>query len=110
MATDGLRIRGHPWESVVCSITSESRSMRAHLSALLLLAAAPAAAQDVTVPADHPRVKAALDQLRAQNAWTLDQQESICEVPAPPFKEAQRAAEYKRRLEALGFRDVRIDA
>ena len=47
--------------------------------------------------------------LKADNAWTIAQQRSICEIPAPPFKEAARAAEYKRRLEALGLR-ARLDA
>src|SRR5688500_10467195 len=56
------------------------------------------------------RSRKALDTIRTSNAWTLDQQASICEVEAPPFKEARRAAEYKRRFEALGLRNVRIDA
>jgi tripeptide aminopeptidase len=47
--------------------------------------------------------------LKADNAWTIAQQKSICEIPAPPFKEATRGAEYKRRLEALGLK-ARIDA
>ena len=47
--------------------------------------------------------------LRADNAWTVQQQRTICEVPAPPFKEAARAAEFRRRLEALGLRS-RIDS
>jgi acetylornithine deacetylase/succinyl-diaminopimelate desuccinylase-like protein len=51
-----------------------------------------------------------LAQLERDNAWTLEQQVSICEVAAPPFKEQARAAEYKRRLEQLGLRNVRIDA
>ena len=52
---------------------------------------------------------AAVAMLKADNAWTLAQQRSICEIPAPPFKETARAAEFKRRLEALGLR-VRVDA
>jgi acetylornithine deacetylase/succinyl-diaminopimelate desuccinylase-like protein len=60
--------------------------------------------------ARHAAVRKALDTLRASNAWTLDQQASICEVPAPPFKEQARGAEYRRRFEALGLRNVRIDA
>jgi acetylornithine deacetylase/succinyl-diaminopimelate desuccinylase-like protein len=48
--------------------------------------------------------------MRTDNAWTLDEQESICEIPAPPFGEAKRAAEFRRRLVALGLRDARIDA
>jgi acetylornithine deacetylase/succinyl-diaminopimelate desuccinylase-like protein len=51
----------------------------------------------------------ALARIKADNAWTLDQQQSICEIPAPPFKETARGQEYKRRLEALGL-TVRIDS
>jgi acetylornithine deacetylase/succinyl-diaminopimelate desuccinylase-like protein len=55
-------------------------------------------------------VRKAVDTIRATNAWTLDQQVSICEIPAPPFKEQARGQEMKRRFEALGLRSVRIDA
>ncbi|MDF1503965.1 M20/M25/M40 family metallo-hydrolase [Roseisolibacter sp. H3M3-2] len=55
-------------------------------------------------------MKRALDSLKATNAWTLDQQASICEVPAPPFKEQARGQELKRRFEQLGLRSVRVDA
>ena len=54
-------------------------------------------------------VDAILASLKTDNAWTLSQQKSICEVPAPPFKEAARAAEFKRRLETLGLK-ARLDA
>src|SRR5688500_15541647 len=86
-------------------------SKRAILKAgtALLLLSGPAAAQ-MPIPSAHPRVKAALDVIKADNAWTVEQQVSICEIPAPPFKETVRGAEYKRRLEALGLRNVRIDA
>jgi tripeptide aminopeptidase len=55
-------------------------------------------------------VRAAIDRIKADNAWTIDQQISICEIPAPPFKEERRAAEMKKRFEALGLRNVRIDS
>jgi acetylornithine deacetylase/succinyl-diaminopimelate desuccinylase-like protein len=58
---------------------------------------------------DNARVRALLQLLRDDNAWTLAQQTSICEIPAPPFGEARRAAEYRRRLAALGLR-ARIDS
>ncbi|HEX5632322.1 MAG TPA: M20/M25/M40 family metallo-hydrolase, partial [Gemmatimonadales bacterium] len=79
------------------------------LPALLAAPAALPAQQAPTVPADLPRVKAVLDRVRADNAWTVEQQVSICEIPAPPFKEQARAAEYKRRFDALGLR-ARIDS
>lgn len=71
---------------------------------------ATVAAQAPVIPSAHPKVSAALAAIQKDNAWTLAQQASICEIPAPPFKEAVRAAEYKRRFEAIGFKDVRIDA
>jgi tripeptide aminopeptidase len=51
-----------------------------------------------------------MDRIRTDNAWTVDQQVSICEIPAPPFKEERRGEEMKRRFEALGLRNVRIDS
>jgi acetylornithine deacetylase/succinyl-diaminopimelate desuccinylase-like protein len=77
-----------------------------------LLATAPSAlrAQTAATPTDDPRVRAALQIIRDDNAWTLGQQVSLCEIPAPPFGEARRAAEYRRQLVALGLRNVRVDA
>lgn len=57
-----------------------------------------------------PAVQAMLAQLKADNAWTLAQQKSLCEIPAPPFKEAARAEEYRKRFVALGLQKVRVDA
>ncbi len=75
--------------------------MRRLALGLGLLAAAPlgAAAQ---LP-DDPAVRRALSLLERDNAWTLEQQVSLCEIPAPPFKEEHRAAEYARRFQALGY-------
>ena len=71
----------------------------------------PALAQSPRKRAARARpVQAALDQLRTDNAWTLEQQRTICEVAAPPFREAARAEEMVRRFRALGFKSVRIDA
>src|SRR6185295_4821522 len=63
-----------------------------------------------TIPASNARVRAALDILKADNAWTLQQQIELTQIPSPPFKESARGAEYKKRLEALGLRNVRVDA
>ena len=67
-------------------------------------------AQSLSIPSDNPRVRAALDTIKAQNEWTVSQQISICEIPAPPFMEARRGAEYVRRLRALGLTNVRVDS
>ena len=81
------------------------------LSILLALTAATTiAGQTLPIPHDNPRLRAALDTIKAQESWTIDQQVSLCEIPAPPFKEATRAAEYRRRLQALGIANARIDS
>jgi tripeptide aminopeptidase len=83
---------------------------------MLLSAIAPAVAfaqqvqQPVAIPSDHPAIKVALEAIQRDNAWTLEQQVSICEIPAPPFKEEARAAEMKRRFESLGLTNVRLDS
>src|SRR5438105_2739075 len=68
------------------------------------------AGQALPIPRDNPRLRAALDTIKAQEAWTIDQQVSLCEIPAPYLKEATRAAEYRRRLQALGIANVRVDS
>ncbi len=91
------------------------------LAALLLGAIAPLAAQgtrsaakvstpDVAAIAKHPAVVQALAAIERDNSWTLDQQVSLCEIPAPPFKEAARGRALRDRFVALGVQQVRIDA
>ena len=82
----------------------------AAIAAACAVGTAPALAQNLPVPMNDARLRAALETIKRDNAWTLDQQVSICEIPAPPFKEAARAAELKRRLEGLGLANVRIDS
>jgi tripeptide aminopeptidase len=81
------------------------------LTAFLLALPAVVAAQG-TPPADRylTRLQPALSALQRDNAWTLDQQVAVCQVPAPPFKEAARAAWYQQALIRLGYPDTRIDA
>ncbi|MEP6492396.1 MAG: M20/M25/M40 family metallo-hydrolase [bacterium] len=80
-----------------------------YLSAALMLAATTVAAQSV-LPTTNAKVRAALELIKADNAWTIQQQVELTQIPSPPFKEAKRGAEYKRRLEALGLKNVRIDS
>ncbi len=82
---------------------------RLRFATIVLLLAAPLPAQ-VVLPSSNPKVRAALDIIKADNAWTLQQQVELTQIPAPPFKETARGLEYKKRLEALGFRNVRIDS
>jgi len=75
------------------------------------IAPSPAAAQAVpTLPSDHPGMRAALDSIQAWQGWTLQQQIELTEIEAPPFKEQTRAEDFRRRLTALGYQNVRIDA
>jgi len=81
------------------------------LALWLALPFAAASAQDEDLllkanPTMTPRLRAAVDILKADNAWTLEQQRTICEIPAPPFKEHARGLEMKRRFEALGYKTV----
>lgn len=76
----------------------------------LLVCTSALQAQPIVVPMKNASMRTALATIRTDNAWTLEQQASICEIAAPPFKEALRAAEFKRRLESHGIMNVHIDA
>jgi acetylornithine deacetylase/succinyl-diaminopimelate desuccinylase-like protein len=80
------------------------------LAATALLLSSQLAAAQSAIPASNPKVRAALDMLKADNAWTIQQQIELTQIPAPPFKETARGLEFKKRLEALGLRNVRIDS
>ena len=54
-------------------------------------------------------IKAAVDGVRAAEPQTIDDQVRLCEVEAPPFKEAKRAALYAQMLKESGLTNVRID-
>jgi acetylornithine deacetylase/succinyl-diaminopimelate desuccinylase-like protein len=55
-------------------------------------------------------VKQGLEFLKNDDAKTLAEQKEIAAMPAPPFKESARAADYMKRLLALGLKDVRMDS
>ncbi|MBA3559962.1 MAG: M20/M25/M40 family metallo-hydrolase [Gemmatimonadaceae bacterium] len=76
----------------------------------LVLSATALASQDAAAIRATPRIRAALDSIRAHNAWTIAQQISICQIPAPPFNESKRGLELRRRFQALGLTNVRIDS
>ena len=52
----------------------------------------------------------ALEAVRANEAWVVDQQISLCEIEAPPFKEQKRAEALNAVFESLELTNVRIDA
>ncbi len=92
-----------------------SRSPRAPVLVfvlLLLQPSPPAAVQmsDVAALAAEPSVRAALDATRRSEEDTIQEQIRLCEIPAPPFGEAKRAAAYAQAMRAAGLTNVRIDA
>jgi tripeptide aminopeptidase len=70
----------------------------------------PAPFAPTPVSASSPRIRQALEQVRASEPQAIDEQVALCEIAAPPFKEAARAAEVRRRFAAMGLQNVRIDS
>ncbi|HEY6361972.1 MAG TPA: M20/M25/M40 family metallo-hydrolase [Vicinamibacterales bacterium] len=54
-------------------------------------------------------VRAAVDFVRTDEARTIDDQVRLCEIAAPPFKEAERANAYADAFRAVGLTNVRLD-
>ncbi len=54
-------------------------------------------------------VQVAIERARAIEPQTLDEQVSLCEIEAPPFKESKRADVYARLFREAGLKNVRID-
>ena len=54
-------------------------------------------------------VKAAVQAARNDEPQTIADQVRLCEIPAPPFKEAARAKAFADSFRALGLENVRID-
>jgi tripeptide aminopeptidase len=57
----------------------------------------------------EPAVKAAIDRLKRREPQLVDEQIQLCEIPAPPFKEARRAEAVRQSFQSLGLKNVRID-
>jgi acetylornithine deacetylase/succinyl-diaminopimelate desuccinylase-like protein len=55
-------------------------------------------------------LKAAVDRTKRDEPRVLEEQVRLCEVPAPPFKEARRAEVFRQAFQSLGLRNVRIDS
>src|SRR5688572_3720100 len=54
-------------------------------------------------------IKSAIDGIRAGEPQTIEDQIRLCEVEAPPFKEAKRAELYAQMFRDAGLTNVRID-
>jgi acetylornithine deacetylase/succinyl-diaminopimelate desuccinylase-like protein len=75
--------------------------------AVLLATPIVLAAQQLTT--DSPALAKALAQLKTENAWTIQKQVSLCEIPAPPFKEKARGVAFRKEMLSIGYADARID-
>jgi tripeptide aminopeptidase len=78
-------------------------------SAIAILWAAAALAQNPSQLMKRPEVKAALEAVRQNEPEAIDRQIRLCEIPAPPFHETARGQEVQRLFQQLGLKDVRMD-
>ncbi len=84
-----------------------------HLAAAVLLTASPAAAQTdaaVTRLNASATYRAAVADLDAGHDRFVQELIALTEIPAPPFKEAERAKVYADKFRAIGLSEVTIDA
>jgi tripeptide aminopeptidase len=81
--------------------------------ALILTASSAFAQQDAAAIGarllQDTAIKAALEGLRTSEPQTIEDQIRVCEVEAPPFKEAKRAQLYAQMFREIGLQNVRID-
>jgi len=56
-----------------------------------------------------PAVRKALDDLKADDARTFEEQKRLTEIPAPPFKEKTRAEYFMKRMQEIGLADAYLD-
>ncbi len=57
-----------------------------------------------------PAIRGAVARLEGDEAFVIDEQMRLCDIPAPAFGEGPRAAAYKQAFESLGLTHVRIDS
>ena len=90
------------------------RRLTITVSFMVACAAAPALAQQDAANLGarllmDPAITAAVEAIRAAEPVTIEDQVRLCEVEAPPFKEAKRAEVYARMFREAGLQNVRID-
>ena len=74
-----------------------------------IFAAAQSAEATMKQIGDLPKIKLALDKIKATEAETINEQIKICEIPAPTFQEARRGEWFRQRFTELGLKNVRVD-
>ena len=84
----------------------------ARLTALTVLLAAPAMAQDAPVKAllDSQAFKSATAFIEKDESRFVKELIALTEIPAPPFKEERRAKAYLQMMRQTGLTDVEMDA
>jgi len=80
------------------------------LTGCFVISASASFAQSPPVDINSPKVKRALEFIRSIEPETIEEQIKTAEIPAPTFKEGNRAKYYKQRFTELGLSNVRIDA
>ncbi len=58
----------------------------------------------------HARVQVALEAAARLEGSTIETQIELCQIPAPPFKEAKRAEAYAELFRQMGLENVTIDS
>ena len=59
--------------------------------------------------AQNPKVAQALKIAERDVQRAMDEQVELCEIPAPTFKEEERARSVMQRMKDYGLTDVRMD-
>jgi acetylornithine deacetylase/succinyl-diaminopimelate desuccinylase-like protein len=90
-------------------ITRMNRVVRLAVLSCIAMSAVWTHADDVTDLFAQPATSSALEALRASEPELIRDQIRICQIPAPPFHEAARAAAMKTAFEQAGLSNVRVD-
>jgi tripeptide aminopeptidase len=86
------------------------RNPFSYLVAVFALVAVPVCAQNpVAELLKDPSLSSARDFVRQNEARVIEEQIELTEIPAPEFKESVRGLAVRRKFEALGLRNVRVD-
>lgn len=83
------------------------------ISAFLFAPSAVRAQQDAATIAQRllrdSAVRGLITEIRGNETQVIEDQISLCQIPAPPLREGARAEAYRRHFEQLGLLNVRID-
>ncbi|RYY24566.1 MAG: M20/M25/M40 family metallo-hydrolase [Sphingomonadales bacterium] len=85
-------------------------ALAALLAAGTVSAADPQSDRTAKATLSSASYRAAVAQLDREHDRIVEEIVTLTEIPAPPFKEAKRAAAYRDMFEAAGLSDVEIDA